>query len=139
MIKNAFLLDVSLLIAFGNRATARLAHRCGQVVRAAATVVPHGHYRGRYPSQPDATALREDMRPDTPAVMNDMPVARDLLGRDRVWLCYGTAEVAMQKALAVAGATRPTEPDLRTLGYGQLVARTYRAYSDMIAARLRGR
>jgi beta-1,4-mannosyltransferase len=79
---------------------------------------------------------------NTPAVLNDTPVAqdlRDLFGKEWVWLCDGTAEDAMQQALAAAAAARPPELDLRALDYGQLAAKTHRAYADAIAARLKGR
>ena len=79
---------------------------------------------------------------NTPAVLNDTPVARDLrdlFGKEWVWLCDGTAEDAMQQALVAAAATRPPELDLRALDYGQLAAKTHRAYADAIAARLKGR
>ena len=76
---------------------------------------------------------------NTPAVMNDTPVAqdlRDLFGKEWVWLYDGTAEDAMQQALAAAAA-RPPELDLRTLDYGQSAAKTHRAYADAIMARLK--
>ena len=79
---------------------------------------------------------------NTPAVLNDTPVARDLrdvFGKEWVWLCDGTAGDAVQQALAAAAATRPTELDLRALDYGRLAAKTHRAYADAIAARLKGR
>ena len=77
---------------------------------------------------------------NTPAVVNDTPVAqdlRDLFGKEWVWLYDGTAEDAMQQALAAPAAARPPELDLRTLDYGQLAAKTHRAYADAIMARLK--
>lgn len=55
-----------------------------------------------------------------------------------MWLCDGTAEDAMQKALAAIAVTGPPELDLRALDCGQLAAKTHRAYADAIVAWLRG-
>lgn len=65
--------QLDLLISFGNGATALLVDRYPQLARVATVVVPHGHYRGYYRSQPDVSALRGDLR------LNQRPVL----------LCFG--------------------------------------------------
>src|SRR5208282_1540649 len=59
-----FISQVDLLISFGDGATDLLVDRYPQLARVATAVVPHGHYRGYYQSQPDVTAFRGDLRLD---------------------------------------------------------------------------
>ena len=59
-----FVSEVDLLISFGKGATALLVDRYPQLARVPVAIIPHGHYRDYYMTQPDVTTFREEFKLD---------------------------------------------------------------------------
>ena len=73
-----------------------------------------------------------------PVVLTDTPASRDLqtlVGREWVHLCDGSAQDALRVALAAARQARADAPNLDTLEWAELFARTVDAYRLAVRTR----